>query len=122
MPSPLRRTLRIGALALACVVAAGFLYMAFVYRSLDVFSPPDRITSLDRTYLLNGSPPLTREQLDERYSPTHRERYSLERVGTLLPFHAVYQWQNDEIRGQATTSAFVEWGDRYVRYSLSGGP
>ncbi|QBJ96820.1 hypothetical protein ERC79_13305 [Rhodococcus sp. ABRD24] len=61
------------------------------------------------------------------HSPGHGEYYNLERVGFLPPGHPVYQWQNDEIRGQATTSAYLKWGGlkwggRYIGYSLSGGP
>ncbi|CAJ0557296.1 unnamed protein product, partial [Mesorhabditis spiculigera] len=47
------------------------------------------------------------------------------RLGTSefrIPWRAVYQWQNDQIRGQATSSAYLKWGETYISYSLSGGP
>ncbi|WP_137726071.1 hypothetical protein [Prescottella subtropica] len=117
----MRRAVRIGGLALVVVLAAGYLYLAVLYRSLNVFAPPDRISSLGRTYLLGGSPPMSLDDIAGRRSPGHNRMYTLERVGTLPPGHDVYQWQNDQIRGQATTSAFLEWGGKYVTYSLSGG-
>ncbi len=110
-----------GGLLLALAVVAGYLYLAVLYRSLNVFSPPEQISSLGRTYLLGGTPPMSLDEIAGRRSPAHRDRYTLERVGSLPPGHDVYQWQNDEIRGQATTSAFLEWSGKYVTYSLSGG-
>ncbi|CAM2896953.1 hypothetical protein RHDE110596_05905 [Prescottella defluvii] len=122
MPLLVRRASKIGAAVLVTAVAAVYLYLAFVYHSVNVFAPPERITSLDRTYVQGRLPPLSREDVDGRYPPGHLDRYTLERVGSLPPGHPVYQWQNDEIRGQATTSAFLKWGDKYVVYSLSGAP
>ena len=121
MMFPPRRALRIGAAVLAGLVLVGVLYTVVVYRSVNVFTAPERIESLGRTYQ-RGPLVLTREELDRRYPQTHGAYYELERVGTLPPFHGVYQWQNDEIRGQATTSAYVEWGGRFVGYSLLGAP
>lgn len=122
MPTTLRRTIRYGALALAVVLAVGVLYTMFVYRSINIFTPPERIESLGRTYQLSSLPQLTREQIHQRHSPSHRDYYTLEQVGNLWPRHPVYQFQNDTIRGQATTSAYLKWGDRYTPYELLGGP
>ena len=36
--------------------------------------------------------------------------------------HPVYQWQDVQIRGHVTSSAYLKWGDRYVSYLLSGAP
>jgi len=108
--------------ALATVVAVAYLYLAFTYRSADVFSPPERIESLGRTYLISNFPPRSREDLEQRYTQEHREHYTFEQVSSVLPWRAVYQWQNDQIRGQATSSAYLKWGDTYISYSLSGGP
>lgn len=119
---PFRRALRIGALVLAAVVAATLLYTVYAYRSINIFTPPERLESLGRTYLLGGLPPLSRDVLDQRYPPGHLDHFRLERVGFLPPGHPVYQWQNDEVRGQATTSAYLRWGTRYISYSLSGAP
>ncbi|WFR71203.1 hypothetical protein P9209_18430 [Prescottella defluvii] len=123
MPTTLRRTLRYGALALAAVLAAGILYTMFVYHSINIFTPPERIESLGRTYILSYSSHAgyTREEIDQRYTPSHY-KYTLEHVSNLWPRHPVYQFQNDTIRGQATTSAYLKWGDRYIPYGLSGGP
>jgi hypothetical protein len=30
--------------------------------------------------------------------------WTLERAGFLPPMHGIYQWQNDRVRGEATTS------------------
>ena len=122
MPTTLRRTLRYGALGLVAVLAAGILYTMFIYRSLNILTPPERLGSLGRTYQLSSLPPLTRDEIDARYPRGHREQYTLEHVSNLWPRHRVYQFQNDTIRGQATTSAYLEWGNRYISYSLSGGP
>lgn len=122
MPTTLRRTIRHGALALAVALAAGVLYTMFVYRSVNIFAPPERLESLGRTYLLGTRPPSTLEEIRQRHSPSHREQYTLEHVSNLWPRHPIYQFQNDTIRGQATTSAFLQWGDRYITYRLSGGP
>ncbi|MCA1008339.1 hypothetical protein LCL87_21740 [Rhodococcus hoagii] len=123
MPTPLRRTLRYGALALAAMLAAGVLYAMFIYHSLNIFTPPERLESLGRTYLRgNSDSSYTREEILQRYPPGHRVQYTLEHVSNLWPRHPVYQFQNDTIRGQATTSAYLKWGNRYVGYSLSGGP
>ncbi|MDH6281135.1 hypothetical protein [Prescottella agglutinans] len=118
MPTTLRRALRYGALALVTVLAGGILYTMFVYHSLNVFTPPERLESLGRTYQLGHRDGYTRNEI---HQPSHGG-YTLEQVGYLWPRHPVYQFQNDTIRGQATTSAFLEWGDRYIPYSLSGGP
>lgn len=107
---------------LAAVVVAAYLSLAFVYRSLNVFAPPERITSLGRTYTLSATPYLSFEDLRERRSPTFRENYTLERAGTLLPNHPIYQWQSQASRGQATSAAYLEWGGRYVSYGISGAP
>ncbi|MDF2471743.1 MAG: hypothetical protein K0Q61_4115, partial [Rhodococcus erythropolis] len=40
MPTLLRRAFKIGAVALATIVVAAYLYAAFTYRSADVFAPP----------------------------------------------------------------------------------
>lgn len=117
----LRRTIRYGALALVAVLAAGLLYTMFVYRSINIFTPPERLESLGRTYLRSNFPSLSEEDIHQRHSPSHREHYTLEQVGHLWPRHPVYQFQNDTIRGQATTGAYLKWGDRYISYSLSGG-
>jgi len=103
------------------VLAAGLLYTMFVYRSINIFTPPERLESLGRTYLLSKKNPYTREDLDRQQQRFSNE-YALERVGYLLPHHAIYQFQNDDFRGQATTSAYLEWGDRFIAYSLSGAP
>lgn len=117
MPTHLRRTLRYGALTLAAVLAAGILYTMFVYHSLNIFAPPERLESLGRTYIRSNSEGYARDEIRQH---THAS-YSLEHVGDLWPRHAVYQFQNDTIRGRATTSAYLEWGNRYFKYSLSGG-
>lgn len=122
MPTTLRRAIRYSARALAAVLAAGILYTMFVYHSLNIFTPPERLESLGRTYQLGNLPPLTREEIHQRHSPSHREYYTLEHVSNLWPRHPVYQFQNDTIRGQATTSAYLKWGDHYITYSLSGAP
>ncbi|MBJ7476533.1 MAG: hypothetical protein JHC75_02650 [Rhodococcus sp.] len=122
MPTPLRRAFKIGVLALATIVVAAYLYLAFTYRSADVFAPPGRIESLGRTYLISNFPPHTRQDIEERYAQGHSEQYTLERVSSVVPWRAVYQWQNDQIRGQATSSAYLKWGETYISYSLSGGP
>ncbi|TJZ81397.1 hypothetical protein FCG67_01825 [Rhodococcus oryzae] len=121
MPFPARRALRVGALTLTAIFGAGLLYTMLVYRSVNVFTPPESIESLGRTYLL-GNAEFSREELDQRYGPTHTGTWTLERAGFLPSVHGIYQWQNDEVRGEATTSAFLKWGDRYIAYSLSGGP
>jgi hypothetical protein len=121
MPLPARRVLRVGALTLSALFVAGLLYTMLVHRSVNVFTPPERIESLGRTYLL-GNAEFSREELDQRYGLTHTGTWTLERVGFLPPTHGIYQWQNDEVRGEATTSAFLKWGERYIAYSLSGGP
>ncbi|MFG1782621.1 hypothetical protein ACGFIU_09285 [Rhodococcus oryzae] len=120
MPFLARRVLRIGASTLVALFMVSLLYMMFVYRSVNIFTPPKRIESLGRTYIL-GRNEFSREDLNQRY-PENTEHWTLERVGFLPPIHGIYQWQNDEIRGHATTSAFLKWGDRYIDYSLSGGP
>ena len=106
---------------MVAIFSVGLVYTMSVYRSVNVFTPPARIESLGRTYLL-GNDEFSREELNQRHGPTHREHWTLERVGFLPPIHSVYQWQNDEVRGEATTSAFLKWGNRYIGYSLSGGP
>jgi len=83
-----------------------------------ILTPPERIESLGRTYILGNRDGYTREEIRQ---PTHHE-YTLEHVSTLWPRHPVYQFQNDTIRGQATTSAYLKWGNRYIGYTLSGGP
>lgn len=115
---PRRRLLRYGALALAAVLAAGLLYTMFVYHSVNIFIPPERLESLGRTYLRGDSDGFAREEIRQ---PAH-DNYTLEHVSNLWPRHPVFQFQNDTIRGQATTSAYLKWGGRYIRYSLSGGP
>jgi len=122
MPTPLRRTIRYGALALAALLTAGILYTMFIYRSINIFTPPERLESLGRTYELSSLPSSTLEEIRQRHSPSHREQYTLEHVSHLWPRHPVYQFQNDTIRGQATTSAYLKWGDRYTTYQLLGGP
>lgn len=114
----LRRTLRYGALAIAALVAAGVLYTMFVYHSLNVFAPPERLESLGRTYLLGNRAPSTLEEIRRRHSDGHREFHTLEHVSDLWPGHPVYQFQNDTIQGRATTSAYLKWGNRYITYSL----
>ena len=118
MSTTLRRALRHGVLILAALLAAGILYTMLVYHSINIFTPPERIESLGRTYLLSNSRSYERDEIRQ---PTHAA-YTLEHVSNLWPRHPIYQFQNDEIRGQATTSAYLEWGNRYFRYSLSGGP
>ncbi|RVW11062.1 hypothetical protein EGT67_00900 [Prescottella agglutinans] len=124
MPATLRRTLRYGALALVAVLIAGILYTMFVYRSINIFAPPERLESLGRTYQLSygDHDGHTRAEIDQRQSPSHREYLTLEQVGYLWPRHPVYQFQNETLRGQATTSAYLEWGNRYIPYQLLGGP
>ncbi|WP_245709163.1 hypothetical protein [Rhodococcus tukisamuensis] len=106
-------------MTLVAIFLVGLGYTMSVYRSVNVFTPPARIESLGRTYIL-GNDVFSREELNQRYGRTHREHWTLERVGCLPPSHSIYQWQN--VRGEATTSAFLEWGNRYIGYSLSGGP
>ena len=122
MPTLLRRAFKTGAVALATIVVAAYLYLAFTYRSADVFAPPGRIESLGPTYLISNFPPRTREDLEQRFAQGHREQYTLEQVSSVFPWRAVYQCQNDQIRGQATSSAYLKWGETYISYSLSGGP
>ena len=124
MPLSIRNTLRIVAFSLVTVVAVIYLYLASAYRSANVFAPPERITSLGRTYLISNFPPRSREELDRRYSQGHGTSYTFERVSSFpVPLgFPVYQWQNDQIRGQATSSAYLEWGDSYISYQLSGAP
>lgn len=124
MPLSSRRALKIVAVSLVTVVAVSYLYFASAYRSANVFAPPERITSLGRTYLISNFPPRSREELERRYSQGHGTSYTFERVSSFpvplgLP---VYQWQNDQIRGQATSSAYLEWSDSYISYQLSGAP
>ncbi|WP_458682470.1 hypothetical protein [Prescottella equi] len=118
MPTTLRRALRYVALTLAAVLTAGVLYTMFIYHSISIFTPPERLESLGRTYLLSNSQSYAREEI---HQPTHAE-YTLEHVSNLWPRHPIYQFQNNEIQGQATTSAYLKWGNRYIKYSLSGGP
>lgn len=125
MTFPLRRALKLGAWALAVAVVAAYLSVAFVYHSFNVFTPPERIKSLGRTYLLSGTPPLTFEELRERREqrlPNFVKFNTFERAGTLLPGRSIYQWQSAATRGQATASAYLEWGARYISYGISGGP
>ncbi|QBJ94658.1 hypothetical protein ERC79_00750 [Rhodococcus sp. ABRD24] len=122
MHPPLRRAVRYGALALAAMLTAGTLYTMFIYRSINIFTPPERLESLGRTYQLSNLPTFTLEEIHQRHSPIHREYYTLEHVSTLWPRHPVYQFQNDDIRGQATTSAYLKWGNTYTTYQLLGGP
>lgn len=118
MSTTLRRTLRHGVLILTALLAAGILYTMFIYHNINIFTPPERLESLGRTYLLSNS---RSHERDEIRRPRHAE-YTLEHVSNLWPRHPIYQFQNDEIRGQATTRAYLKWGDRYFEYSLSGGP
>jgi hypothetical protein len=121
MPPSLRRTIRTGAIALSAVLVAGLLYTMFVYRSINIFAPPDRLESLGRTYLLSKNGDYSREELDLRQRQLS-DHYTLELVDYLPPRHPIYQFQNDAIRGHATTSAYLKWGNRYISYQLSGGP
>ena len=73
MPTLLRRAFKIGAVALATIVVAAYLYAAFTYRSADVFAPPGRIESLGRTYLISNFPPRTRERMSEDESLGRRQ-------------------------------------------------
>lgn len=123
MPLSFRRALKIVTVSLVTVVAVSYLYFGSAYRSANVFAPPERITSLGRTYLISNFPPRSREELERRYSG-HGTSYTFERVSSfpvLLGF-PVYQGQNDQIRGQATSSAYLEWGESYISYQLSGAP
>ncbi|WJJ14476.1 hypothetical protein P9990_25105 (plasmid) [Prescottella equi] len=122
MPTALRRTLRCGILTVAALLAAGLLYTMFIYHSINIFTPPERLESLGRTYQLSNLPPSTLEEIRQRHSPSHREHYALEHVSNLWPRHPIYQFQNDEIQGQATTSAYLKWGDKYTAYQLLGAP
>ncbi|MGV0154850.1 hypothetical protein ACSW29_16075 [Rhodococcus sp. GB-02] len=54
MPTLLRRAFKIGAVALATIVVAAYLYLAFTYRSADVFAPPWGETYI--SYSLSGGP------------------------------------------------------------------
>lgn len=121
MPTTLCRTLRYGALALVTVLATGVLCTMFVYHSINIFTPPERIESLGRTYTLscNNHAGYSREGIDQRH---HTLTTTLEQVGCLWPRHPAYQFQNDLIRGQATTTAYLKRGDRHIPYSLSGTP
>ncbi|MGO4205615.1 hypothetical protein AB4Z09_28560, partial [Rhodococcus sp. TAF43] len=78
MPTTLRRTIRYGALAIAAVLAAGVLYTMFVYRSINIFTPPEQIESLGKTYQLSNLPSLTLEEIHQRHPPSHREHYTLD--------------------------------------------
>ncbi|WP_430332289.1 hypothetical protein [Rhodococcus sp. ACT016] len=121
MTFPLRRARRVGTSALAVVVAA-YLSVAFVYHSLNIFTPPERIKSLGRTYMLSNTPQLSLDELSDRRSPSFTRYNTFERVGTLLPDHPIYQWQSDVNRGHATSDAYLEWGNRYVSYGILGAP
>ncbi|MCJ0906275.1 hypothetical protein [Rhodococcus sp. ARC_M6] len=122
MPVLTSRAFKVCAFALTAVVTATYLYLVFTYRSANIFAPPERIGSLGRTYLISNFPPRSREGLDQQYSSGLHEHYTLERVSTFPLVRSVYQWQNAQIRGQATSGAYLEWGDGYISYSLSGGP
>lgn len=71
MPTPLRRTLRYGALALVAALAAGLLYTMFIYRSINIFAPPERLESLGRTYQLSNLPSLSEEEIHQRRDCPH---------------------------------------------------
>lgn len=118
------RTSKIVVVALVAIVAVVYLYFASAFRSANVFAPPERMTSLGRTYLISNFPPRSREELDQRYSQGHGTSYTFERVSSFpIPLGLpVYQWQNDDIRGPATATAYLEWGDKYISYQLSGAP
>lgn len=55
-PVILRCTLRYGALAIAALLAATVPFTMFVYRSIDIFTPPERLESLSKSYQLSDLP------------------------------------------------------------------
>ncbi|WFR71246.1 hypothetical protein P9209_18805 [Prescottella defluvii] len=97
MPTTLRRALRYAALALVAVLAGVILYTVFVYHSLNIFTPPERLESLGRTYQLGNHDGYTRDEIDQRHRTSAT---TLEEVSYRWPRHPVYQFQNDTIRGQ----------------------